>query len=207
MAASRSRVPRQLDLYEIPGATRLQAQLEAWRLIPHERPRILPALVASVAALCPGFGQRRMTFEDFLAVCGRQGIAVTVRPEPLVDGQLNRRPWPRVTLRAGLVERFRIFAAFHELAHSVGHPRTTDAYLALGRRTRYDHQRQVELEAHTIGLLAVEPPAPGRPPLRVECWEHDRDGWAFDVREAEETGGRVARRSRRIVLRRLEAVA
>ena len=107
------------------------------------------------------FGRRVLTFEDFLAAADAEGIVVELRKHPL-DEQLVRKPLAKIILNAGLSERYRTFAAFHALAHWLGHPGRTDFYL--GSPGWLD---AIEVEASTIGYLAIAPHPKGPPYPRL----------------------------------------
>jgi hypothetical protein len=125
-------------------------------------------LVLAMRRLVHDFGQRRLTYDDFLAVCAREGIdhhEHDVGPdERLLRGDLR----PRISLRRGLAPRYRTFVAWHALGHYVLHPGPSTYYFERGWLDA------VEAEASTVGYLALAPwPAgPPYPELRgVRCDE------------------------------------
>jgi hypothetical protein len=107
--------------------------------------------------LVPDFAHRRMTYGDFLDACVRERITVDVRPY-LFDEYLTRHRRPRIILNAGLSEPYRVFVAFHALGHWVAHPGPREFYL--GSPGWLDI---TEIEASTLGLLAVQPWPTGPP--------------------------------------------
>lgn len=128
---------------------------------------IIAALVGAMRERIPDFGTRRMTYSDFLAVAGRDGLTVelTDRPTYCSAGELRRLP-PRILVEAGLLEPYLVFAAFHALAHWIGHPRELRDYheARLGQL--------VEHEADTIAYLALVPHPAGPPYPALDTCDH-----------------------------------
>jgi hypothetical protein len=125
----------------------------------------------------PDFARRRMTWGDFLDVCQRERIRVEVRPY-LFDELLSRHGrWPRIIINAGLQEAYRIFVGFHALGHWVAHPGPREFYL--GSPGWLDI---TELEASTIGYLALAPHPAGPPYPLLERAHVEDDAMLFWVR-------------------------
>jgi hypothetical protein len=142
----------------------------------------------------PDFARRRMTYADLLEVCRREGIVVDERPS-LFDEMLTRHGRrPRIILNAWLSEPYKIFAGFHALGHWVCHPGPREFYL--GSPGWLD---ATELEASTIGYLAIDP-YPGPPyPLLLRA-EVRNDAMCFWVEYPErQANGRVVWRPPRIL--------
>ena len=159
--------------------------LEAIRLDATVRQLILGAIVQGMQELIPGFGVRRMRYEDFLRTCEREGIKLR-----LVEG---RYPWdgtlsagvapPLIRLRGDLADPYRTFVAFHELAHWVAHPRTMDQSIEDGTLG------YVEREAMGIGYLALRPHRGGPPwPLVESTNSWERKGWCLVTAAEPEPG-------------------
>ena len=116
------------------------------------------ALLAVARREIPDFGARSLTYDDFLAVRRRQGIRVDVRPY-LFDEYLSRRgPHPAITLNVGLGSLYTAFVGFHALAHWFCHPGDQEFYLGSPGGLE-----KTELEASTVGLLALAPRPHGPP--------------------------------------------
>jgi hypothetical protein len=123
----------------------------------------MDALLATLRQTIPGFCERTLTYEDFLAACKREGIAVEVRPY-LFDEYLSRRGRrPRITINAGLAPLYKTFVAFHALGHWFAHPGDQEFYLGSP-----DWLHRVELEASTVGFLALSPWPNGPPYPHLE---------------------------------------
>lgn len=123
-------------------------------------------IIALVQEKIPGFGHEILRFDDFLAACDVDGIGVEIRAFGR-DEQL-RRDQRRIVLNAGLAGSYRTFVGFHALAHWYAHPGQQDFYL--GSPGWLD---TIELEASTIGFLAIAPPREPGPPwprlTRARC--------------------------------------
>lgn len=166
-------------------------------------------IVEMIRQRIPDFTERAMTFDDFLGACGLDGVGVEVR-EYHLDEQLRREPTPRIVLNARLAPAYRVFVAFHALAHWLGHPGRQEFYL--GSPGWLD---TVELEASNIGLLALSahkgPPYPrlAKAVIRAEQLEL----WVDYPRVVLDTepGGRPKRRydwrRRRTYLTRVEQLS
>jgi hypothetical protein len=122
---------------------------------------MIDQLITLVQTKVRDFGARVLRFEDFLTAAAAEGIVVELRKHP-VDEQLVRKPLAKIILNAGLSERYRTFAGFHAFAHWLGHPGHTDFYL--GSPGWLD---AIELEASTIGYLAIAPHPKGPPYPRL----------------------------------------
>jgi hypothetical protein len=118
-------------------------------------------LIQLVQTRVRDFARRVMTFEDFLSAAAAERLAVELKHQE-ADEQLVRKPPAKITLNAGLSEKYRTFSAFHALAHWFGHPGHLDFYLGspgwLGA---------IELEASMIGYLALAPHPQGPPYPRL----------------------------------------
>jgi hypothetical protein len=155
-------------------------------------------MVALLGAKIPGFGQRRLDYGDFLAVCRRERIRVETRPY-LWDEYLNR--WgsrPTITLNTGLTPTYKTFVAFHALGHWFLHPGDIEYYL--GSPGWLD---QTEIEASTVALLALNPWPAGPPYPTLERAHTDGDLMRLWVAFPERRPGeRMGWRRRRVALQR-----
>ena len=126
------------------------------------------ALAERVRRLVPDFGQRPMTWGDFLAACKRGGIAFDLRKG------LNRVRGDGVTLLGGarilierdLVDPYRVFVAFHELGHAVSDHR----HIEFDRPGDMRAHRRQEADANAMGLRALVPVP------RLRLWRYDLHG-------------------------------
>jgi len=160
----------------------------------------MDALLARAASALPGFGHRPLTYDDFLATCRAEGILVDVRASLFDEYLTHRGRRPRITLTVGLAPIYRTFVAFHALGHWLAHPGNQEFYLG---SPGWLHR--VELEASTIGFLALAP-WPGPPYLRLEKAYAEGDVMRFWVRYPRELpDGRVVWRTRKTVLQRYVA--
>ena len=158
----------------------------------------MDAHVAIARREIPGFGQRQLIYADFLACARAQGITVDVRPY-LFDEYLSRRGrHPRITLTVGLAPLYKAFVAFHALGHWFGHPGDQEFYLG---SPGWLHT--IELEASTIGYLALAP-WPGGPPYpRLEKAHTEGGEMRFWVRYPQvQPDGHVTWRMQRTVIQR-----
>lgn len=160
------------------------------------------AIIQLVQTKIPEYNTRPMAFDDFLSACERGGIAVEIRPA-LYDEELRRDPDPTIVLNAGLAGRYRTFMAFHSLAHWLVHPGHVGFYL--GSPGWFSC---IELEASTVGLLALAPYKMGPPYPRLVRAKND--GQQLDMfieYPTAEPGKKVRWSRRRAVLSRVEQTA
>jgi hypothetical protein len=153
---------------------------------------VIDQLITLVQEKVPAFGRRVLTFEDFLTTAAAEGIVVELKRHP-VDEQLIRKPLAKIVLNAGLSERYRTFAGFHAFAHWLGHPGHTDFYL--GSPGWLD---AIELEASTIGYLAIAPHPKGPPypklvRARVDATQLEMEFWIEYPYITLTQGGRTVR--------------
>src|SRR5262249_28553374 len=136
----------------------------------------MDALLATVRRAVPGFTERALTYDDFLACCRIQGIIVETRPY-VFDESLSRRGHDaRITVNSGLTPLYRTFVGFHALGHWFGHP--GDREYSLGNP---GWLRPTELEASTVGFLALSPWPDGPPYPRLEKAYAEGDAMQFWV--------------------------
>jgi hypothetical protein len=163
---------------------------------------VIDQLITLVQTKVRYFGTRVLTFEDFLTAAAAEGIVVELKKHP-VDEQLVRRPLAKIVLNAGLSERYRTFAGFHAFAHWLGHPGRAEFYL--GSPGWLD---AIELEASTIGFLAIAPHPTGAPYPRLVKAQNTGHQMEFFVEYPHAEPGRKLRwRRRRTVLARTEQTA
>jgi hypothetical protein len=156
-------------------------------------------LIQLVQSKVRGFNARPLAFDDFLAACEREGIAVEIRPH-LYDEELRRGSEPTIIVNAGLSEKYRTFVAFHSLAHWFAHPGHVHFYL--GSPGWLSH---VELEASTIGFLALAPHKNGPPYPRLTRAKNDgRQIEMFIEYPHAEPGKKIRWRRRRALLSRVD---
>jgi hypothetical protein len=148
------------------------AELGALRLAWDRRQRAVDTIVRGVQRLIPTFGRRRMTLRQALDAFRREGVTVETSLTCLADGQLQRAGRLRVVLRQNLAREAALYTVFHELGHWVAHP--FDQWAAVDTGTSYE----VELEASSIGYLALVPHVAGPPyPILVRTKGWTDDGW------------------------------
>src|SRR5262249_3274603 len=153
----------------------------------------MEAFLAIVRHAIPGFAERPLTYDDFVACCRAEGIVVEVRPSRF-DQRLSRRGRrPRITLNAGLTPLYKRFVAFHALGHWCGRPGNQE--LCLGSPGWLN---EVELEASTVGFLAIAPWPHKTPYPRLLQAFAEGDEMQFWVRYPKrQPGGRVQWRTRK----------
>jgi hypothetical protein len=170
----------------------------------------LEDLVTALRRLVPDFGRRRLTYDDFLTVCHREGIDITERDDGPDERILRGDIRPRISLRRGLAEDYRTFVAWHALGHYVLHPGPSTYYFERGWLDA------IEVEASSVGMLALLPWPDGPPfPELRRAWVDD-DRLALRVaypdqlivpRQWKRFGGdepfRIGWQERTVVLRRL----
>jgi hypothetical protein len=136
----------------------------------------MDTLVNTVRRAVPGFTERALTYEDFLACCRMQGIIVETRPDPFDEYLSRRGRCSRITLNTGLTPLYKTFLGFHALGHWFGHP--GDQEFHLGSPGWLHH---TELEASTVGFLALSPWPDGPPYPRLEKAYAEGDEMQFWV--------------------------
>lgn len=109
----------------------------------------------------PGWGERRMTTEDFMLACEREGI--TVRYQVIyksVRGLFFRvKGFPFITIHPRLKGSEKLYTEFHELGHYFLHD-TDDASLLSVPGSDEPlslAQQWAETEATAAGLIATAP--------------------------------------------------
>jgi hypothetical protein len=139
------------------------------------RPPSTSALAHSLALArerIPDLGRRRLTHQDLVQTCAREGVQLRLEPA-LLDERLTRRGGPpTITINAALMPDYRVFLGFHALGHWLFHPGSKEYYL--GSPGWLD---KIECEASTLGFLALFPyPGPPYPIVQRsridEAWVH-----------------------------------
>jgi Zn-dependent peptidase ImmA (M78 family) len=106
----------------------------------------------------PGYGERRMTTEDFEAACAREGIAV--RRKPLHDGlqgyYLRTPAGPSITVDSGLRGAQKLLTEFHELGHYFLHDGDR-AVLRMSGSKLEAYNDWAEVEANAVAIVALAP--------------------------------------------------
>lgn len=120
----------------------------------------------------PGFGERKLTTEDFERTCEREGV--TVERSRLRDGlrgfyyRLQDRP--HINLDSRLKGTEKLFVEFHELAHYFLHTGQRSLFqhgIEAGEATYTPEQEWAELEATSAAVTALNPAFPIEDILRV----------------------------------------
>jgi Zn-dependent peptidase ImmA (M78 family) len=107
----------------------------------------------------PGWNERRMTSEDFMQVCAREGITATrLRFTSHVRGSFyrqNGRPFIVTDSRLRGLERIRV--EFHELGHYFLHSAGFERLKRMPGDPRTPETDWAEVEAHLVSMVALAP--------------------------------------------------
>lgn len=123
-------------------------------------------ILTRFAANVPGFGFRKLTFDDFMKACDRLGIIVARHQMPTLLGCYTRVAGSRVIFLDNQISGQRLnLVAFHELAHAVLHEGDRDGSDVVFYHQRDSHE---EHEADIIAFVATNYEKPFRNDLRKD---------------------------------------
>lgn len=121
----------------------------------------LDRAVAEIRRRFPAFNERRLTWDDAVALAGAFHLPVHCRPIKADSAIANGagRPWIAVSDRLDLTT-WGVFCVVHELGHRLLHPGPRDFYLGSP-----GWMGKTESQANVIALLALWPHKPPYPKI------------------------------------------
>lgn len=99
----------------------------------------------------PGYNVRPLTFDDFEALCSRDGIVTFCHKMPSRGWYFVMKGTPFIVINKYLSSGHKTFVGYHEYFHHRYHPGGHHYYNTLGL------QNKVELQASTMAAIAIIP--------------------------------------------------